>query len=425
VTQSPSSTSSLIEDTTSLSDDFYGTALDAGLWTFQNPLADAILSVGNSELTIVVPGGIKHEAWTSGNSAPRVMQNVDPSMNVNTWTVRFNTLPVGSPSAIPFQGMFFEQDALNYVRVDIFSDGTGVYAFAAGFLTGPSDPHTYFSIPIAATQTPVWICVTRSGSLWRVYISLDGVTSFVAGSFDHLMTLQRVGPYAGNAGTAPAEFTCLVDYFQGALPARPFPVTPEGGAIGVSRPVIFAWDSSTAATSYQLQVAADSNFGAVLFDSTVSGTSTTVNSLQTSQECWWRVKAGNSMGWSQFSDKRWFIITTTGIQEGDQLPYTYSLEQNYPNPFNPTTSIKYTVAGTRDQCSGIREAGLRGQGPGVSVKLTVYDLLGREVAVLVDENKAPGSYQATFDGSSLSSGLYLYRMTANSFVQTKKMLLIK
>jgi hypothetical protein len=107
------------------------------------------------------------------------------------------------------------------------------------------------------------------------------------------------------------------------------------------------------------------------------------------------------------------------------LPTVARLEQNYPNPFNPKTGVRFQV-------SGVREAGAGGQGSGVSVKLVVYDLLGREVAVLVNERKSPGSYEVSFDGSGLPSGVYIYRLTAGlpdrqagSFEQTKKMTLVK
>jgi hypothetical protein len=104
----------------------------------------------------------------------------------------------------------------------------------------------------------------------------------------------------------------------------------------------------------------------------------------------------------------------TGIEEtSPEVPTSTSLLQNYPNPFNPSTRIKYTVGGTGDQS------------PGVSVKLVVYDLLGREVKVLVDERRAAGSYEDTFDGSGLASGIYVYRLTAGSFVQSRKMILLK
>lgn len=89
------------------------------------------------------------------------------------------------------------------------------------------------------------------------------------------------------------------------------------------------------------------------------------------------------------------------------LPMSYALNQNYPNPFNPTTVVRYELPAACD------------------VKLVVYDLLGREVATLVNDRKSPGSHEAKFDGARLASGVYLYRLTAGDFVQTHKMLLVQ
>jgi hypothetical protein len=87
-------------------------------------------------------------------------------------------------------------------------------------------------------------------------------------------------------------------------------------------------------------------------------------------------------------------------------PATYGLAQNYPNPFNPTTVVSYHL-------------------PAVSeVRLTVYDLLGREVAILVNEKRPAGRYTVRFDASALASGVYIYRMVAGPFVQTRKMILL-
>ncbi len=104
----------------------------------------------------------------------------------------------------------------------------------------------------------------------------------------------------------------------------------------------------------------------------------------------------------------WFAGSTNAINLNHVLvPQGTALLQNYPNPFNPTTGIRYQV-------------------PGVSeVKLVVYDLLGREVAVLVNERKTPGSYEVKFDGSTFASGVYFYRMQAGDFVATKRLLLLK
>lgn len=109
------------------------------------------------------------------------------------------------------------------------------------------------------------------------------------------------------------------------------------------------------------------------------------------------------------------VATVGGVAVDDQtMPKTFALEQNYPNPFNPTTVIKYTVGGNR------------GEGMGVSdISLVVYDVLGRQVAVLVNERKQPGSYEVSFDATGLASGMYIYRLTAGSYVESKTMMLLK
>lgn len=85
----------------------------------------------------------------------------------------------------------------------------------------------------------------------------------------------------------------------------------------------------------------------------------------------------------------------------------FKLEQNYPNPFNPSTRISYSVPATTD------------------VNLKVFDIMGNEVATLVNKEQPAGNYQIDFDASNLSGGVYFYQLTTNSFVDTKKMILIK
>jgi hypothetical protein len=88
-------------------------------------------------------------------------------------------------------------------------------------------------------------------------------------------------------------------------------------------------------------------------------------------------------------------------------PYVFSLSQNYPNPFNPSTTVKYEIA----------QQGF--------VSLKVFDILGNEVAVLVKEEKVPGNYSVEFNASSITSGIYFYKLQVGDFVQTKKMILVK
>jgi hypothetical protein len=83
------------------------------------------------------------------------------------------------------------------------------------------------------------------------------------------------------------------------------------------------------------------------------------------------------------------------------------LSQNYPNPFNPSTTIKYELPKTSE------------------VRLSVFDMLGREVSVLVNERRDAGVHEVRFIASNFSSGVYLYRIRAGEFVQTRKLLLLK
>jgi len=103
------------------------------------------------------------------------------------------------------------------------------------------------------------------------------------------------------------------------------------------------------------------------------------------------------------------------VEVSFNLPVEFKLEQNYPNPFNPATKIRYSIPLVETQSSEAAQ----------NVLLKVYDVLGNEVATLVNEKKPAGVYETNFDASKLSSGIYLYKIQAGSFVQTRKMMLLK
>lgn len=95
-------------------------------------------------------------------------------------------------------------------------------------------------------------------------------------------------------------------------------------------------------------------------------------------------------------------------------PKVYALFQNYPNPFNPSTTIKYSLPMVETR---------RGVSPQVTLK--IYDILGREVATLVNKKQQPGNYEVIFNASHLSSGTYFYRLISGDFSKTKKFILLK
>jgi hypothetical protein len=125
------------------------------------------------------------------------------------------------------------------------------------------------------------------------------------------------------------------------------------------------------------------------------------------------IRLGDSSGVGRqeiiFDAVRWSYRGVTEVAENltEPLPWAFNLQQNYPNPFNPTTAVSY-------QLSAVSKT-----------KIAVYDMLGREVAVLVNGVQTPGRYSVTWDGSGVSSGVYLYRMEAGGFIATRKMVLTK
>ena len=107
------------------------------------------------------------------------------------------------------------------------------------------------------------------------------------------------------------------------------------------------------------------------------------------------------------------------VKDETVAPSQFHLEQNYPNPFNPTTTIRYSLPSL-----GFSDAEGR-VGVGSHVSLRVYDILGREVATLVNEAKQPGAHVVQFDASALSSGVYLYRLQSRGHVETRRLVVVK
>jgi len=170
--------------------------------------------------------------------------------------------------------------------------------------------------------------------------------------------------------------------------------------------VLLQWQTATETNNYGFEVqrrSVDSDYEALGF---VAGSGTTTeprnyfftDSKIPNGQYFYRLKQMDYNGTFSFSDE---IATEVNA------PAEYALEQNYPNPFNPSTNINFSLA----------EAGV--------VKLSVYNLLGQKVAVILDEFRDEGSHSVTFDAYELPSGAYFYTIETSQFKQTKKMLLAK
>ncbi len=114
------------------------------------------------------------------------------------------------------------------------------------------------------------------------------------------------------------------------------------------------------------------------------------------------ITSAQTVTWTGYYDP----VVTINNNENELVKY-FELEQNYPNPFNPTTHFEFGISKFE------------------WVTLKVFDVRGKEVATLVNDIKQPGKYNIEFNGSNLASGVYFYKLEAGSFVQTKRMLLLK
>jgi hypothetical protein len=198
-------------------------------------------------------------------------------------------------------------------------------------------------------------------------------------------------------------------------PSAPVLLSPaDNDTLSISSPISFLWNSSTDPDNdpinYALRI-----FGSGV-DTTFAGLSDTTfqfngsGILQPDNSYQWNVAASDGNLSTVSATWNFYASFPTSIEDEtivSIIPKEYSLSQNYPNPFNPSTRISW-------------------QSPvGSHQTLKIYDMLGNEVATLVDEYKEAGSYEVTFKAGDLASGIYLYRLQAGSFFETKKMILLR
>ncbi|MBN8584391.1 MAG: T9SS type A sorting domain-containing protein [Ignavibacteria bacterium] len=198
---------------------------------------------------------------------------------------------------------------------------------------------------------------------------------------------------------------------SGVIPPAQAPVltAPPNNSNGHSLTPLLQWNSVAGAVSYRVQVSVDV-FNTTVLDVSVPATQFQIPSgfLNHNIQYYWRVTGQNVGGDGPWSVVWNFRTGLVGInQTGNEIPSVYKLYNNYPNPFNPVTKIKFDI-------------------PQQSfTKLIIYDISGKEVSMLVNEQLNPGSYEADFDSSKLPSGVYFYKISSGGYAQVKKMILVK
>jgi transposase-like protein len=270
------------------------------------------------------------------------------------------------------------------------------------------------------TLTLSWNPATGAET-YRLQVSTS--SAFTTPVFDDstiTSTSRQIGPLANNTayywrvkakntGGASAwssvwSFTTII-----AAPTTPTLISPANGAGNQLTTLTLSWNPAIGATTYRLQISANAAFTTTIFDdSTNATTSRQIGSLTNNTTYYWRVKAKNAGGASAWSSVWSFMTGTTAVSErGKVTPTEFSLNQNYPNPFNPSTTILYALPKT------------------VFVRLTVFNPLGKEVETLLSTTQVAGEYEIHWSPNNLTSGVYLYRLQAGDFVETKKMILMR
>jgi hypothetical protein len=228
-----------------------------------------------------------------------------------------------------------------------------------------------------------------------------------------------------NLGGNPKNLTRIYDYYEDPTKGLvnysswrnsfseiypiPFLISPEINQITNSDTVNLGWDHIEYPQFYRLEFSTDSLFQSIVYsDSLIEDSTVFISNLTPQTDYYWRVKSKNLFGEGNWSEVRKFNSgIVSEVTNELSSPITFRLNQNFPNPFNPSTKINYSIPERSN------------------VSLKVFDLLGSEIVELVEGEIEAGIYEITFNASILPSGIYFYKLQAGSFVETKKMILLK
>jgi hypothetical protein len=324
----------------------------------------------------------------------------------------------------------------------LFKDYTNVFAGGTDWriLNGPRDMSfrlrgQNYPPPVApilffpannATNLPVSDTLRWNRSLsfgvptYRVQVATDaGFTtiivndSTVTDSTKAISGLNYNTPYwwrvsAKNlAGTS--AYSTVFMFTTLLTPAPPTLIAPLNNALGIIPTPLTDWSSVPTATGYRIQISNDPNFPTAQLDSITNVDSLLVPAgrLLNNTQYWWHVYAINAAGHSAYSGIFTFTTSLLGITNNGIIPKVFKLYDAYPNPFNPATIIKFDIPKSAD------------------VKMVVYNILGEQVATLVNSHFDAGAYSVTWDAANFASGVYFYKITAANYTGIHKMALIK
>ncbi|TDI83749.1 MAG: T9SS type A sorting domain-containing protein [Caldithrix sp.] len=363
-------------------------------------------------------------AWSSSGATSYRLQ-VSTSANFSTTMVDQSGL-----TSTSFQVSSLSNSTTYYWRVnatnaigtsgwapawEFSTEGAGS-APAAPALSSPSDNATNISTApnlvwnASSGATSYQLQVSAVADFSTTFVDQSGITSNtyqINGLLNNTTYYWRVKATNAN-GTSPYSTVWQFSTTAATLSA-PALSSPADNATNLPMELNLVWNTVSGAVSYQVQVSMQPDFsGNLIGQIGITPTSFQVSGLANETTYFWRVNATNAGGTSPWSTV-WQFTTEplTSVETGSEIPSDFGLGQNYPNPFNPTTNIAFDLPKSE------------------YVSLKVYTLLGVEVATLVSENLPAGKHTIKFDASRLSSGVFFYKLQTSSFVETRKMLLVR
>ena len=377
---------------------------------------------GNWEILTTSNGG------TNWNRVPRT--NFPPADSVNEEFGSANSFDVFGNNV--WFNSYYNVATTNAVKVyKSTNKGLNWTSYPIPFPTGGTYACLAFSSAVAGAIGSIngdlgltadgganWTFTTITGGVFRGMTNIPGFNSFIAvgnsgacyyssnsaawtsmptGSTATLRCVEATANYAwaaGNSGTI--------------LKLSGFPVPVELTSFTssiIDKNVQLNWSTATEINNRGFEVQRKSSTGDFVPVAFIEGHGTTQQPQSYSYTD--KVEAGKYSYRLKQVDFNGVFSYTDPIEVDARIPAKFGLSQNYPNPFNPTTTINYDVA---------KET---------NVSLKVYDAIGNEIVTLVNETKAPGTYDVIFDASSLSNGVYFYKIQAGNFTATKKLILMK
>jgi Secretion system C-terminal sorting domain len=249
-----------------------------------------------------------------------------------------------------------------------------------------------------------------NGSVFSTYgngLTGGAATVFAITNWSNVLV---AGGSFNNAGLSPVPAVNVAGF--GAAPVAPTLVSPPNGSNGVSINPALDWNNVTAASSYGVQVSTAPNFLNTVVNVTglaSSNYSVGIN-LINGVTYYWRANASNGIGTGPYSTVWSFTTGMVGIINTQEIPLEFNLYQNYPNPFNPVTKIRFDLPANPDNSH---------------LRMVIYDASGSVVRELINTDYVAGKWELDFDGSSLASGVYFYKIEAGMYNAVNKMMIVK